>query len=406
MTRKQRNRDVVSTERYMVAQARTNAAVKKGRHLIAAAALLLAPIALAACGSSGEAESTKAAEERPSVLSEQDVATATRTQLTGGVVLTGSLQPAWQVSVKAQVPGTIGKLSADRGTRVSEGQVLATIEAEGIRGQAEGARAGVAAAQANLALAKQRLESAKTLSQAGAMSAIDFQAAQANYEAAEAQLAAARAQAAGAVEQAARATVRAPITGVVNDRMVEQGEAVNPGQELFKVVRSDVLELSGQVPVDAAAQIRVGQPVVFTLSAQPMAELRGEVARIEPMANTETRQVGVYLRLRNPGGIIGGQFATGRVIGESKQEAIVLPEVAIRSNGNDRFVYVVKDGRVNRRAVTLGPSDPSTGNVAIASGVEAGEQVISTPSVTLQDGARVQVGAAAAAPAAAEKENH
>jgi len=377
-----------------------------GRRLIAAAALLLAPVAMTACGSSGEAESTKAAEERPAMLSPQDVATATKTQLAGGVVLTGSLQPAWQVSVKAQVPGTIARLSVDRGTRVSEGQVLATIEAEGIRGQAEGARAGVAAAEAGLALAKQRLESARTLSQAGAMSAIDFQAAQASYEAAEAQLAAARAQAAGAAEQAARATVRAPITGVVNDRMIEQGEAVNVGQELFRVVRSDVLELSGQVPVDAAAQIRVGQPVVFTLSAQPGTELRGEVARIEPMANTETRQVGVYLRVRNPGSIIGGQFATGRVIGEATQEAVVLPEVAIRGNGNDRFVYVVTDGRVSRRPVTLGAADPSSGNVAIASGIEVGEQVIATPSVTVQDGARVEIGTPAAAPAAAEKESH
>jgi RND family efflux transporter MFP subunit len=188
--------------------------------------------------------------------------------------------------------------------------------------------------------------------------------------------------------------------------MVQQGEAVNPGQELFKVVRSDVLELSGQVPVDAAAQIRVGQPVVFTLSAQPGTELSGEVARIEPMANTETRQVGVYLRLRNPGGIIGGQFATGRVIGQNKQEAIVLPEVAIRGNGADRYVFVVKEGRVSRRAVTLGVSDPSTGNVAIASGVDAGEQVIVTPASTLQDGSRVQLGAPAAAPAEAEKESH
>lgn len=402
MTREHRNRDEVSTERYMVAKAWE----KNGRRLTVAAALLLAPLMITACGNNGEAESTKAAEDRPAVLSPQDVATATRTQLADGVVLTGSLQPAWQVSVKAQVPGTISRLSVDRGTRVSEGQVLATIEAEGIRGNAEGARAGVASAEANLALARQRLESARTLSQAGAMSAIDFQAAQANYGAAEAQLAAARAQAAGAVEQAARATVRAPITGVINDRMIEQGEAVNVGQELFKVVRSDMLELSGQVPVDAASQIRVGQPVVFTLSAQPGTELRGEVARIEPMANTETRQVGVYLRVRNPGNIIGGQFATGRVIGDAKQEAVVLPEVAIRGNGNDRFVYVVKDGRVSRRAVTLGVADPSTGTVAIAAGVDAGEQVIATPSVTMQDGARVEIGTAAGAPAAAEKESH
>src|SRR5690606_25683707 len=124
--------------------------------------------------------------------------TARVTDLTAGVVLTGSLQPYRIVDVRAQVAGTIQNLRVDRGNAVREGQPLATIQAEGILGQAEGARAGVAAAQANLALAEQQLESARTLHDAGAMSQLDFRAAQAGFESARAQLAAAEAQAVGA----------------------------------------------------------------------------------------------------------------------------------------------------------------------------------------------------------------
>src|SRR5689334_25392035 len=119
-----------------------------------------------------------------------------------------------------------------------------------------------------------------------------------------------------------RATVRSPIAGFVSERVIEEGESVSMGDELFTVVRSDVLELSGSVPVDAASQIRAGQGVVFTLSAFPGREFKGTVARIEPVADPETRQVGVYLRLPNPGGVIGGQFATGRVLGQTTVQAV------------------------------------------------------------------------------------
>ena len=240
---------------------------------IRAALLPALLVGVTACNQ-GESQT---AEEAPRVvqLSETNVATAATSAVASSIVITGSLQPALIVRINAQAPGNIINIRVDRGVRVGAGQPLATITAAGIRGQAEGARAMVAAAEANLAVARQRLESARTLRQAGAMSALDFQAAEAAFKAAEAQVAAANAQAAGAVEAAQRATVTSPIAGVIGSRMVNDGEAVMPGQELFTVVQSSVLELSGQVPVDAASRIRQGQPVVFTLEAHPGSEYKG-----------------------------------------------------------------------------------------------------------------------------------
>src|SRR5690606_1161771 len=166
---------------------------------------------------------------------------------------------------------------------------------------------------------------------AGAMSEFEFRGAQAAREAAQAQLAAARAQAAGAGEQAQRATITAPIAGEVSNRQVSEGEAVNPGQPLFTVVNTEILELAGQVPVNQAAGVRVGQPVEFSLSAYPGRTFRGEVARVEPTADPATRQVGVYVRLPNPGRqLVGGQFATGRILSGGETEAVVVPATALR----------------------------------------------------------------------------
>lgn len=356
-------------------------------------AMMLAATVISAAGCHGKGEDTEATVEKPPVvLSQQDVGSVRLARINSGALLTGSLQPGMVASVKAQVPGTIASIGADRGVRVSSGQTLAVIRAEGIRGQAEGARAGVASAQANLAVAEQRLESARTLRGAGALSEIDFKAAAAGYEAARAQLAAARANSAGATEAAGNAVVRAPFSGVVGTRAIELGESVVPGDELFTVVRSDFLELSGQVPIEVAALIRPGQRVVFNLDAYPGRDFAGEVSRIEPMADPNTRQVGVYLRLRNTGNIVGGQFATGRIETTANAESPAVPESAIRGAGADTHVLVVVNDKVAKRIVTLGGRDAASGLIEVRSGVRVGETVIVTPSAQITDGARVQIG--------------
>lgn len=359
------------------------------------ALLTLATLSLAGCS---RGESQAAEQDAPPVvqLSEADVATARISAVSAGVVLTGSLQPALIVRINAQAPGNITNIRVDRGVRVGAGQTLATIAAAGIRGQAEGARANVAAAEANLAVARQRLESARTLRQAGAMAQLDFQAAEAAFKAAEAQVAAAKAQASGAIEAAQRANVTSPIPGVIGARMVNDGEAVNPGQELFTVVNSSMLELSGQVPVDAAGNVRAGQSVVFTLEAFPGREFRGAVARIEPMADPATRQVGVYMQMRNPGNVIGGQFATGRILSATQDTAVVVPESAISRAGAEATVLLIDNNVVVRRGVKLGGFNTTEGTVAVLEGLKAGDRVIARASAGIAEGARVQIGTPAA----------
>jgi RND family efflux transporter MFP subunit len=354
---------------------------------------------LAGCGRGGSAATAGQGSDVVVALGARDVAEARIGEVNAGVSLTGSLQPYRVVNIFAQVPGTVAGIRFDRGERVERGAVLASIEADGIRSQATGAQAAVAAAEAGLALAVRQLESARTLFEAGAMSELDLRGAEASHAAAQAQLAAARAQAAGAGESARRATVAAPITGVISDRQVEAGEAVNPGQKLFTVVNAEILELAGQVPVESAGWLRAGLPVVFELKSLPGQTFRGEVARVDPVADGGTRQVGVYVRLPNPGGrIVGGQFATGRVVGERLAEAVVVPEAAVRESGGESYLLVIEGGTVVRRQVELGMRDVAQGVVAIASGVRAGELVLAAPGATLPPGTKVRVNGAPVVP--------
>lgn len=372
------------------------------RPLGVAVAALLAMGAAACGGGEGEAAETAAEkQENVTVLGAADVAAAEMTQLASGVALTGSLEPYRIAEVKSQVPGVVRGLSVDRGSSVGAGQVLARIEAQGITSQAAGAASGVAAAQAQVSLARRQLESARTLYQAGAMSELDFRAAEAQFQAAQAQLAGARSSATGASEQAGRTAVRAPFAGQVSERTANEGEAVNVGQTLLTVVNSQYLELRGQVPVDQANLVRPGQPAEFTLTAFPGRTFSGTVARIDPVADAGTRQVGVTLRLQNTGELIAGMFASGRVVTGGDRQALVVPAAAVRGQGADQHVMALAGDSVVRRPVTVGARDDARGVVAVESGLQAGERVIVSPGV-VPAGAKVRVQAAgAAAPAAA-----
>lgn len=378
--------------------------------------LLTAALAAWACG--GESTQPAAAPEEPVVvLDATDVAVARSADIASGLVITGTLDPSEVVNVKAQVSGTVQQLSVDRGVAVKRGQRLAVIEAEGVRSQVSGAEAGVAAAksqiaaaEASVASARQQLEGARTLFEAGAMSKIEFQNVEAQHKAALGQLAAAESQAAaassqltGASEAARRTIVQAPITGVVSVRAVNEGEAVNPGQDLLTIVNSRTLELAGQVSVQQAAQARVGQQVTFTLDAYPGQEFTGRVARIDPVADPATRRVGVALQLPNADGrLVGGQFVTGKVLTANVAMEIVVPRTALRGSEMERYVIVVEGDRLVRRDVTVGDIDDATGMAPITMGLAEGDRVIASPATDIQAGARVR-DVAAATPAAEPK---
>lgn len=346
-----------------------------------------------ACGKKDTSAAADSTGPAPVVLSSQDLTTVESRTIGAEVLLSGNLDPADVVSVKAQVPGTISGVRVDRGSQVSRGQVLAVIEAQGIRSQAAGAEAQVAAARAQLSLAQQRLAANKRMLEAGAISSIEYKTAQANVEAAEAQVAAARASAAAANESAARATITSPISGVVSARAVNGGEAVSPGADLFTIVNAAELELGGQVGVTEAARVRVGQKVTFALDGYPNQVFSGQVARVDPTADPATRQVGVFVRLANPGRrIVGGLYARGRIVTGGTTTALVVPEAAITGRSADSAtIFSLAGDRVTRRAVVLGARDDATGLVAVLKGLTAGEKVLLNPSTDVGDGTRVSI---------------
>lgn len=325
------------------------------------------------------------------LLGERDVALVTRGLLEEGVTITGTLDPWRRLDVKTQVAGTLERLGPDRGESVRENTVLAVIDAEGIQSQAASAKAAVAAAAAGVALAERQLESARTLYEAGALSEIEYEQAKTQVEAAQAQLSAARAGETVASEQAGNTVVRAPIDGIVSARQVEVGETVDRNQPIYTLVDTRQLELVGQVPVSDAIRLRVGQDVVFSIDAIAGRTFRGSVARIEPTADPGTRQVGVYLRMPNPDGLVGGLFATGRVLSGAVADALLVPLAAVRGETGNDYVFVVEDGRIVRRPVSVTGRDEARGVAGVEGPLREGDLVLVAPGASIEEGLEVRM---------------
>lgn len=365
--------------------------------LLVLPALMLA-LALASCGRSQKPTAATSTRDSltpgtgsPLMLGPADVAVVTESRVAGGVQISGPLDPAISVEIKSQIDGTLHDLHVDRGSAVTRGQSLAVIEGAGLQGAASAARAAIASAQADQAVADQNYSASQKLFAAGAISQLELKTAAAQQQGAVARLENARTQAAIAEENLKYADVASPITGSVSARVVEGGQAVRKGDQLFTVVDTRVLELKGRIGVDDAAGVRVGQKVSFTLDAMPGRSFDGSIARIDPLADPGTRQVGVYAQLANGDHrLVAGQYAHGRILlGGATSQGLAVPSSAVRTaQDGSHSVLVIRNAHVTKRPVEIGTIDEVNGLTLITKGLQKGEQVIAGTAV-IADGAAV-----------------
>jgi RND family efflux transporter MFP subunit len=338
--------------------------------------------ALSACSSTDAAEVGAATVAKDAIVSlgARDVAIATMTPITAGIAVTGSLDPADRVEVRAQLSGQIEHVVVDRGSIVGADQTLAKFDAAIV--QARGLSALV-----SLGARERDLDAADTLYRAGVLSERDFTQARVVRDAAKADLAQAR-------DAVSNATVRSPIHGEISERFVSSGEVVQTGAKLFTVVNNDALELSAQVGADEIGRVRVGQPVRLTLDAYRGRTIEGKVARIEPVADVATRRVGVYIRVPNVGhGIVAGLFATGTILTSTDVTTPVLavPTAAVRADSGSASVFAVVGDRVERRAIVTGSRDEAVGLIEVRSGLAAGDRVIVAPGSGIAPGTVIKL---------------
>jgi RND family efflux transporter MFP subunit len=297
------------------------------------------------------------------------------------------------VSVRARIEGDLVALNVREGDAVRVGTVLAEFERSEQEAALRSADADELAARTESSTAQWNLEQTRDLFQAGAVAERDMRAAEQGALTAQARLAAAesRVKAANAVSRDTR--ILSPVDGVVEKRLVENGERVSRGAALFSLVRSDVLELTAAVPARRASLLKRGQEVRFTADGR---NIVGRVARVSPTIDLQSQSVTVFVQVPNGNGALkGNTFATGQIIERSLRDQIVIPQAAVRQTsanaGEQLFVWKVANGVLARADITLGIVDEARGVVQVLEGLAIGDEIVIGNVGLLGAGMQVQV---------------
>jgi RND family efflux transporter MFP subunit len=183
------------------------------------------------------------------------------------------------------------------------------------------------------------------------------------------------------------ALITAPFDGVVTARMAEPGILAVPGAPLLTLEQDGVFRLEARVEESRLAQVRVGQEVEVVLDALS-STVSARVSEIVPEVDSSSRAFTVRIDLPRSASLRSGLFGRARFGAEAKQ-VVTVPAAALVTRGQIRLVYVVDDGRVRSRLVTVGERRDET--FEVLSGLAAGERIVAPVPAVLLDGSPVEV---------------
>lgn len=298
---------------------------------------------------------------------------------------TGNLVAEYQVKLLGEVEGRVSDLLVEEGQSVRKGQPLAHL----MHDDAEIALNKAKLKETNARLAFERGED---LAKKELISNEDHDKFTMDYEIARQELAEAE-------WRLEKTVIRAPFSGQISQRMIQVGQHVRPGDELFQVTDLDPLISRIYLPERDVLGLEVGREVQIALNANPDVRLTGRIRQISPIVDTATGTVKITIEAVDAKQQVRpGSFVSINIVRESHPNAIVLPREAVLRELKSAHVFVTGDppdeetgtGVVaQKRDVRLGIEE---GNyIEVLDGVAAGDRVIVAGQGGLKDGSSIRV---------------
>lgn len=307
------------------------------------------------------------------------------------VEFSGPLVAPNTAMVRSKAAGTLLALAVSEGQHVSAGQVLGRIDLAELSSRVAERAANLESARAALQQAERTHASNERLAQQNFISPIALESSRAQLDTARAALNAASASLDTTRVGWREAQLVAPIAGIVAKRHVVPGEKVAIEQQLLTLVDLRSLELAGSVGTHEVGRLAPGMKVRIRVEGvdQPV---EGSLARIAPAAEAGTRSIGVTIALANPKETLrAGQYALARVELADPQQRLAVPIPAVGNTAGQDHVWLIENGALMRRAITLGRRDEAAGRVEVLTGLTAGAQVLAARFDNLREGAKASV---------------
>jgi RND family efflux transporter MFP subunit len=324
-----------------------------------------------------------------------------------------------EATVSSKITGKVAEILIEEGMKVTKDQILAKLDASNVEAGLRLAEAQLKSATLMLAETEplvaytaaelQRLtslESSKSVSKSDLGKArAEAQAQQARLERLKADVAVAERQVEEWKQQLADTVIRAPFAGVVTTKDSQPGEMISPMSAGGSFTRTGICTLvdmaSLEIEVDVGEsfinRVTAGQPVVATLDAYPEWNIPAKVIAIIPTADRQKATVKVRVGfekldpriLPQMGVKVAFQSSESPTLPAAAAAALTVPKAAIQQAAGRDLAWVVRDGKVERRAVTV--TGTNGDEITLGAGLTAGEAVVLNPPATLTDGAAVKI---------------
>ncbi len=297
----------------------------------------------------------------------------------------GTIAPVQGVTVSADLPGIIDRIAFGSGGSFHEGDVLVQLDTRQEQAQ-------LAAVEAERDLARLNFERLEGLVKDGAISRADYDRAAAEQKQTEAKV--------GEIQATiARKTIRAPFSGVLGIRQVNLGQYLSAGDSVVPLQSLDPIYVNFSVPQQDAGQVHTGHNVRVTTGDLAKIEYAGRITAINSIVDEATRNIQLQATLANPKGALRpGMFVQAEVLLGASRPVVTLPGSAISYAPYGDSVFVVTDLKdqkgqtyrgVRQQFVKLGASRGD--QIAVLSGLKAGEEIVSSGVFKLRNGASVLV---------------
>lgn len=297
-------------------------------------------------------------------------------RLVDKINLPAQVEPYEEVWVKAEVPGQVVKVLVREGQMVKTGQILIQLDDRDYR-------ILLARIEANYKLAKLNYDRTSALVKKKI-------AAPTKLDEIEAQLKDLTAQRKQAKLALSRTRITSPICCLLNELKAKQGNFVSVGDPVAQILQIDTVKVTVGVPESDVAAIFDLKEADVIIEALGKRRVKGRKIFLSRQPKTLARLFDLELKVHNPDGrILPGMFARVELVKQVFNQALSIPLYAIITQGDERFVFIEKEGRAEKRSVKLGTL--VGWQVQITSGLKAGERVIVVGHRLLDDGQAVEV---------------
>lgn len=320
------------------------------------------------------------------------VVAAKQTDITEVIGATGEVRPIALVNLTAKIPVRIDKVAVDIGDMVKPGQELMRFDHDLLNAALTTAKAKLNQADGELNKANQYFKRIKAVYDQGLLPKIELEEARAALDKAWAEYRKTEEALLQAKKDLQSGAITSPVLGVVMDKLINQGESPSINQKLFTIGQIDKVLIEARIAEERVGDIHIKQSATVAFNAFPNDVMEGEVVKIKPVTDEQTKTFLVYVKLSNsnlklkPG-------LTGFVRIKKEKNALAVPSVSIMNPTGvmESSLFIIEEGSIARlKKIKIGVV--AEGMTEVLDGLAEGDNVVAVGQFNLRDGDHVRIG--------------